>query len=410
MMTYYLIPARNVLRNHRRTALTLMVIVFGAVALMMAGGFFASNFEALREVTIRNGLGHMQIFTEEYLAGGEDKPLSNGVQEYRTVQDSLEKYPEVRATTGQVDFVGLISNGDKSEAFLGRGVEPEGEAKMGFTTNVKSGQALTSSAEGEHQALLGTGLAETLKVKIGDTLTRLSTTTQGALNGIDVRVVGTYSTGIQEYDNRSLKVTLATSQTLINTDRVTKVIVKLNDTALTDGVLQRVKAAGLVAHGHKLRAQGWKEMATFYHQVQALYGGIFFFLGIIIVILVVLSSSNTMMMTVMERIQEIGTLMAIGARRWQILVIFLVEGLIIGSVGGLLGVAVSVGLMKVINAAGIMLPPPPTFSSGIPLKISFVPVLAAAVFVLVALSQTASAVIPAMRGARLKIVDALRHI
>jgi len=150
-------------------------------------------------------------------------------------------------------------------------------------------------------------------------------------------------------------------------------------------------------------------MATFYHQVEHLYGGIFFFLGVIIVVLVVLSSSNTMMMTVMERIQEIGTLMAIGARRWQVIAIFVVEGLLVGSLGGGFGLVVSFLLMKGVNSAGIMMPPPPTFSTGIPLKIIFVPVLALAVFLLVTVCQTFSALIPAVRGARLKIVDALRH-
>jgi len=409
MSTLWNVPLRNVLRNQRRTALTLMVIVFGTVALMMAGGFFANNFEGLRESTIRNGLGHLQVYTENYLTSGEEKPLEQGIHDYRQIQQKLETYPQVRGTTSQIEFVGLVSNSEKSEAFLGRGIEPEREPSMGFSTTIKEGKPLGVAAEGEYEALLGTGLAANLKTKVGDTLTLLATTTGGALNGIDVRVVGTYTTGIQEFDDRSLRVRLKTAQVLINTDRVTKVIVRLTETSQTDAMLSTVNAAGLVSDGHKLQARGWQKMATFYHQVEHLYGGIFFFLGVIIVVLVVLSSSNTMMMTVMERIQEIGTLMAIGARRWQVIAIFVVEGLLVGSLGGGFGLVVSFLLMKGVNSAGIMMPPPPTFSTGIPLKIIFVPVLALAVFLLVTVCQTFSALIPAVRGARLKIVDALRH-
>ncbi len=389
-----------------------MVIVFGAMALMLAGGFFVNNFEGLRERTIRNGLGHLQVNTEQYLKEGEEKPLANGIGDYRALQARLEKFPHVIGTTGEVSFVGLISNGEKSEAFLGRGVEPEREQQIGFTTNIKEGQALSEgpSQEGEYEALLGVGLASNLKVKVGDVLTVLSTTTDGSLNGVDIKVVGLFSTGVKEFDDRSLKVKLATAQTLIGSDRVTKVIVKLDETRYTNEVLEAVNAAGLEANGSKVRARSWSELATFYHQVVAMYGAIFLFLGIIISVLVVLSSSNTMMMAVLERVQEIGTLMAIGARRWQVLTIFIVEGFLVGSLGAVLGLVLSAVAMQAINAAGIVMPPPPSFSTGIPLKINFVPQLCVLVFLLVTLTQTFSAFIPSIKAARLKIVDALRHI
>ncbi|HZI09767.1 MAG TPA: FtsX-like permease family protein, partial [Myxococcus sp.] len=116
------------------------------------------------------------------------------------------------------------------------------------------------------------------------------------------------------------------------------------------------------------------------------------------------------MMAVLERVQEVGTLMAIGARRWQVLGIFIIEGFLVGSLGAVLGLAVSFVAIQLINSANILLPPPPSFSSGIPLKIDFVPKLCLGVFVLVTLTQTVSALLPSIKAARLKIVDALRHI
>ena len=412
MKTVLSIPLRNVIRNRRRTAITLLIIVFGAMALMLTGGFFVNNFEGLRERTIRNGLGHLQVSTEEYLKSGEEKPLANGIQDYRALQEQLAAFPHVVGTTAEVNFVGLISNGEKSEAFMGRGVEPDREQQIGFTTTLKEGDALSLSPaqDGDNEALLGVGLAKTLKVTVGDVLTVLGTTTDGSLNGIDVKVVGTFSTGIKEFDDRALKVHLATAQRLMGSDRVSKVIVKLDETLYTTQVLSTVNAAGLKVSGSALRARPWSDLATFYHQVVAMYGAISLFLGIIIAVLVVLSSSNTMMMTVMERVQEIGTMMAIGARRWQVLTIFIIEGAFIGSLGAIIGLMASALAIKVINAAGIVMPPPPSFSTGIPLKINFVPLLAVGVFVLVTLTQTFSALVPSIKAARLKIVDALRHI
>jgi putative ABC transport system permease protein len=397
------IAFRNVFRNPRRTAFTLFVIVFGAVAMILAGGFVASNFQGLREMTIRNGIGHLQIFTQKFIDGREDKPLELGIENPAAVQAWLAKQPHVVATSPEIEFVGLISNGEKSEAFLGRGIDPSKQEALGFNVNIKEGKALSGA---ESEVILGTGLAEALNVKPGDSLTLLGTTTNGALNAIDVTVAGTFATGIKEFDQRAIKVAVPTAQTLLDTTRVTKLIVKLDSTANTPLVAAQLRK-GLPP---ELGMKTWRELATFYKQVVMLYSSIFLFLGIIIVILVVLSSSNTMMMTVFERVQEIGTLMALGTRRRQIVAIFLLEGLVIGIFGGLLGWVAGFGMSKGINVAGITLPPPPSFDRGIALHINFVPQLYVGVFVLVTITLVMAAIIPAIRAARLRIVDALRHV
>ena len=154
----------------------------------------------------------------------------------------------------------------------------------------------------------------------------------------------------------------------------------------------------------------WGDLATFYQQVVTLYTAIFYFMGLIIVALVILSSSNTMMMAVLERVREIGTLMAIGTRRRQLVTIFLVEGALIGVIGALAGLAVSAGLIRLINGAGIMMPPPPSFSTGIPLKVFFVLAHFVVIGLVMVITLTVASVAPALRGARLKIVDALGHV
>jgi putative ABC transport system permease protein len=409
MIKYFRIAARNVFRNPRRTAFTLLVIVFGAVSMILAGGFIASNFQGLRELTIRNGIGHLQLFTAPYLAHGEEHPLEQGISSPAVLQRWLATQPYVKATSQEIELVGLISNGEKSEAFIGRGIEPGQQQAMGFSVSMKSGRPLSATAD-QAEVVVGSGLAETMKVKLGTPLTLLGTTTNGALNAIDVVVVGVFSTGIKEFDARALKVSLPTAQTLLDTDRVTKVIVRLDDTRNTDRAAASLAGALKSSGRGEIAIRTWRELASFYKQVVLLYQGIFFFLGIIILILVVLSSSNTMMMTVLERVQEIGTLLALGTRRRHIVGIFLLEGLVIGTVGGLLGWVAGYGLIGLINRAGIVMPPPPSFSRGIALQITFVPQLFVGVLLLVVVTLVVSAVLPSVRAARLNVVDALRHV
>jgi putative ABC transport system permease protein len=406
MIKFFPIAFRGVFRNTRRTALTLLGISAGVVALVLAGGFFAYNFQGLRETSIRNGLGHIQIFTGRYLDEGEERPLANGIADYRELQTWLEAQPNVKATTGQVDFVGLISNGEKSEAFLGSGVDPDREAAMGFVLNLKQGEPLSSGDDG---VLLATGLAKALRAQVGDVLTLMATTADGALNGIDVKVAGIFSTGVKEFDARALRVRLATAQRLLATDRVTKVIVTLEASKDTQPVKAALEASRL-GPASPLRMRTWRDLATFYRQTVQLFSAIFVFLGLIITVLVLLSTSNTMMMSAFERVKEIGTLMAFGTRRRQVLGIFVLEGLVIGVLGAGLGLAAGYGLIRLINVSGIMMPPPPTFDRGFPLRVHFVPELFVGVFVVTVVVLVCAAILPAWRGARLRIVDALGHI
>jgi putative ABC transport system permease protein len=415
-MRLLLFALKNITRNKRRSATMLGMIALGSMALLLAGGYAAATFRGLREQTIANGLGHLQIggpgFREE-----EPKPLASGLGDVAAIRRITRENPHVRAAAARIEFNGLASNGEKSVVFLGRGVEPDEEyGAAGFALSMRSGKPLAAAtavttgtpATGESEAVLGVGLAKSLRVGVGDRVTLLAQTVDGAINGADVQVVGTYTTGIREMDDRALLVRLDTAQLILNTTRVSKLIVVLDDTSRTDSVKTALQAA-LTRAGEPTEMATWSDLATFYHQVRGLYSGIFIFLGVIIVGLVILSSGNAMTMAVMERVKEIGTLMALGTSRPLVLVMFMTEAFGLGLLGGLTGAVLGWIAARAINVAQIRLPPPPTFSRGVLLIIDVVPVLWMAVPVLMLVTLLIASFLPAARAARLRITDALGH-
>ncbi|MFQ5652552.1 MAG: ABC transporter permease, partial [bacterium] len=277
----------------------------------------------------------------------------------------------------------------------------------GFFVRTGQGRFLGQSEDSDLEAevVLGKGLAKSLKTRPGDYLTLMTTTVSGALNAVDVKVVGTFSTGVPEYDSRALMVRLDVAQDLMVTDRVSKIVVVLRDTEMTDAVY-----ADLQRLFPNLAVKRWIDLAPYYRSVVGLYNSIFAFLGVIIFVVVVLSSSNTMMMSIFERTREIGTLLAVGTSRGRMVVNFLYEGVIIGLVGGGLGVALAAGLSYAINHAGINMPPPPGYDQGYPLLVYQVPGIIAGAFVLMVGTTVLSTIFPALRAARMKIVDALGHV
>lgn len=393
---------RNILRNRRRSAITLLVIVFGSVALILFGGYKAQTFRGLRESTIRGRTGHMQIFGAGYSEQESRRPLERGLDDLATLRRVVESDSRVKYTAAQISVMGLISNGVTSETFLATAVEPAADARM-EAQRVVSGRRLR---EGETDAvLLGRGLATSLAVKDGDVVTLMTTTVTGSLNAVDLRVVGIFMTGVKEFDDRAARIPLASAQQLLQTSRVEKLLVFLHRTEDTQAV-----AGALTSRLKGVEIREWPKLATFYHQVVALYNGIFGFLGIVVFAIVVLSVANTMVMAVFERTREIGTLMAIGTTRSRLWRMFLAEGFLTGVLGAVAGLAAGVAISLAINGGNVMLPPPPGYTTGYRLQIDLEPAVVAVPFVVSIVTATLSAIVPAVRGTRIRIVDALGHI
>ncbi|HYC58531.1 MAG TPA: FtsX-like permease family protein [Thermoanaerobaculia bacterium] len=375
------IALRNIFRNRRRSAITLAVIIFGAVGLILFGGYKAVTFRGLRESTIRR-IGHLQVFRAGYSSAESQKPLEYGIENAAALRARIEKDPRVKTTAAQITLMGLISNGDKSETFVATAVEDHADAGT---------------------VLLGTGLARSMKVREGDSITLMTTTAAGSLNAMDLRVAGTFASGVRELDDRAVKMQLTAAQELLQSTKIEKLLVFLHDTSQTD-------AARAALASKEIELKSWSELASFYHQVVLLYNGIFSFLGLIVFGVVVFSVANTIVMSIFERTREIGTLMAIGTARARVWRMFFLEGLLTGVIGGVLGLAFGTGLAQLINNAKFMLPPPPGYTVGYQLMILLDPRVLAITFFISVFTATVSSIVPAFRASRMQIVDALGHI
>jgi putative ABC transport system permease protein len=409
MRKFLLLAFRNVFRNRRRTMMTLLVVAGGLAGLLLVGGFFSFMFWGLRESTIRNGLGHLQVFSAEHFRRDETHVLENGLDRYREVAAAAQGLPHVRGVTARIEFYGMVSNGAKSSVFMGSAVDPAKERQMGFVPRISAGRYLPGDSANENEALVGAGLARSMNVKPGDGLTLLAVTADGALNGIDIDITGIVNTGFKEMDDRLLTINLSAAQRLLQSERVTNLVVGLDKTENTDSVYAALLPQLGGAH-QQLAVRKWVDLATYYHQVHLLFTGIFLFLGVIVFFMVVMSSANTLMMAMFERTREIGTMLAMGTPRRWLVGLLLAEAAITGAVAAGLGVAAGWGLGELLNHLGIVLPPPPGNTSGLPLKVLHEPALMAGAALLVMITLAAASLMPAVRASRLRIVEALSHV
>lgn len=420
------IALKNLFRNSRRTLITVLVSAAGFAALAILAGYMDFSFYGLRELTVCKGFtagggtGHIQIFNRESLQKEELFPLQYGIEANEKIRADIESIEKVSFTMPRIEFNGLISNGDKSISFLGLGVDPEKEAGLIQYWNSlekMAGKSMSDAAyrqlenTGAYGVLLGQQMAKALNAGVGTDLMLMSTTVDGAVNVVDVKVAGIIRGAMKSIDRHYLVAPLETAMNLLQTDRVSRIVVVLRQTEDTAPVGKLIEA--------KLRGQAdervfsvvpWEELATYYYSVRDVYNIIFSFTGIIVVALVFLSCTNTMLMATMERVREIGTLKAIGVSNAWVALMFLFEGFFIGILSVAGGLVFKYIFSVIINNSNFKMPPPPGMSTSYLLKIfsavEFLPWIA----LLIILSTTFSGLLTLLKIRKISIVNSLTHV
>ncbi|MFZ6720794.1 ABC transporter permease [Undibacterium sp. Ji49W] len=393
----------NTLRNRRRSSITVAVAALGTAAILLAGGFAYSTYEGLAQISARS-TGHLIIGKPQHFTSDQDVPLQYGLDNAGDLKNKILADPAVRYVLPRIEYSGLISNGDKSTIMLAIGIDPDAEFSVkGPTLTVKEGELIqTESTEAE--IVLGEALARSLKARPGSSLTLMASTTDGALNAVDVTVKGLVSTGVPDLDKRLVYSNIRTAQKLLNTQRVSSLGVFLNSMEATMPAQAR-----LAQTLPELTVQNWLEQAFFYKSVRDLYNRIFGALGAIISFIVVFVVANAMAMAIIERTREIGTLRAMGTLPGQLTRSFSYEGMLLGGAGAVLGAVIAISVALLLTVFPVQMPPPPGRSSGYPLLISIdAAMYAITIFTMIALSMLSSALI-ARKTLRQPIVDALAH-
>lgn len=393
----------NLQRNKRRTMVATVSVAGGIVAFLLAGGFIAWIFQDMREATIHSQLGHIQIVRPGYFSKGIADPYSYLLPARSLEQTRSEQEPGVKVLTPRLSFSGLLSLGEATVPFIGEGIDPAGERPISTRLSIIEGNDLETA--NELSALLGEGLAKSVGAKPGDTIVLLTTSANGSPNAVELKVSGIFATISKEYDDNTLRVPIFVTRKLMRVEGSTSWVALLNNTSATTGIARSLKEK-LPESDFELVT--WQDLAEFYNKTVTLFSKQVNVVKFIIGLIIVLTISNTQTMSVLERTTEIGTSLAIGVRRSEILRLFILEGCMIGIVGGLLGLGAGYALSLLISAIGIPMPPPPGMIRGYTGQIIINGALVVDGLLLAFFTTLLASLMPAWKASRMNIVDALR--
>ncbi len=373
------------------------------MGLVLSGGFIRDVFFQLAEALIHSQSGHLQLARAGFFDTGTRSPERFLIDDARPVIARIRSLPQVDGAMARVSFAGLLGNGRRDLAIVGEGVEPDAEARLGSFLSVVAGRQLADSDTGG--VMVGAGVAESLRLAPGDRVTLLVSSAGGALNSLDLSVVGVFQSFSKDFDARAVRLGLPAAQELLGHGGANTVVVSLKDTAATDEVAATLRSA-FAADGFELR--DWRQLNDFYDKTVELYRSQFGALRLIVLVLVLLSVANAINMSAFERVAEFGTQMALGNRRAGVFRQVILEAALLGAAASAVGVVAAVAVAAAVSTVGIPMPPPPNSNMGYLAYVRIVPEEIAAAFAVGLAASVLAAVFPAWRVSRVPIAAALR--
>jgi putative ABC transport system permease protein len=411
------LATRNLLRNPRRTAISLTALVVGVGSLVGLRGVINGQQQAVLDNVVFGQVGAVQVHRAGYLANVQGSPLTLDLEDSPGLRERLSRVEGVTAVAPRIVFGGMVSLPDEGDAagrtgyLLLTAYDPELEPRV-------TPQRLTWLAEGEHlpggdapgmmldaelARGLGTGVMEG-SVDEARWPALLAADREGVLNGAPVRLTGTLVEAPLG-GRRQGSVPLVTAQRLLRMEgRVTEYALALAHLEEAHAVRDALRAQ----LGPDYEVHAWDDVLPFVAQLVHHQDFIFGVITLVFLVTVLLGVANVMLMNVLERVREIGTLLAVGLQRRHVVALFLWEGAVLGLVGGVLGAGTGWAVTLWLGRHGLHLPSSGTTADGVIRP--HLPVLYVVRSVgLATVGAALAALGPAYRASQLRPVEALAH-
>ncbi|MCG6969951.1 MAG: lipoprotein-releasing ABC transporter permease subunit [Gammaproteobacteria bacterium] len=386
---------------------SIMGIILGVTALITVLSVMNGFVTELRE--------RILSMTSHVVVNGFDGEL----QDWQSVAAQIQKHqPEVIGLAPFIQGEGMLTAGQQVKGVMVRGVYPEEEIKVSDVADKMIEGQFNDLKAGNYNIILGKGLARYLGVMIGDKVTLVTPKALSTPAGILPRlkrftVSGVFEVGQNEYDTALAFVHLKDAAKLYRMgENVSGIRLKLDDLFAATQVSNQLSIF--------LRGSYWvtdwsRQHANFFRAVH-LEKRMMFLILMIIVIVAAFNILSALVMVVRDKQSDIAILRTLGTSPRSIMMIFIVQGTVIGIAGTLLGMAGGVSLA--LNVAAVVsfieqlfsvqfMPADVYFISDFPSELHWDDVLQVCAFAF--LISVVATLYPAWNASRTQPAEALRY-
>ena len=405
-MPYEVFLALRYLRSRRKRRLAratslaaVLGIAMGVAALIVA--FALSNgFRDEMKEKILQGTSHLNVLRTD------GRPIENHTELANRLR-TLDGVVSASATT----YDGALARGSKAAGYaVLRGIENEGgqlaQANR-WLSEGSFGPLFEPAVAGQPaipNAVVGADLASRLGIAVGDVFQIVPASESASGTTRRLKAAGIFRSGLFEYDSTWIYVAFDTASDIARHSHAAAVMsIQVSD---PDNVKQvEANVAKLLGDGYTL--VDWQQANQPLFSALALERRMGLIIIGLIVAIATLNITTMLILVVVERRRDIAILRALGATHASTMLLFIIEGAVVGAIGALAGVAIGLVACVLANRYHLVSLPADVYSiSNVPLTPRLAEILFAALVAFV-LSVLAT-IYPARAAARMRPVEALR--
>ncbi|UCS93784.1 FtsX-like permease family protein [Echinicola marina] len=330
---------RNIWRNKRRTIITIVSIAFAVILSSLMRSMQLGSYERMIDNSVRFLTGYIQIHQKGYW---EEQVIDNAFKPSSNLQQKVEGIEDVEAAVPRLESFALASYRTQTKGALVIGIDPQKEAAL---TNVEDKIVQGSAFEiNEEHVLIGTGLAEYLKLSVGDTIVLISQGYHGANAAGKYTVSGLVQFGLPQLTNQVVFMPLPAAQYFFGAEQLLTALAIVTEHPKHVSSIEASLREELDTTA--LEVMNWRTMMP--ELVQGIevdnISGIIMLMLLYVVI--GFGMFGTFLMMTTERLYEFGILLSVGMRRYKLQLIIFAEIIMLAMIAVLAGFALSIPLIS----------------------------------------------------------------
>lgn len=337
---------KNIWRNRVRSGVIIAAITIGMFAGVFTSTFYKGWINQRLDAGVETEVSHVQIHHPEF---SENFDLKSVIPDGAKMAGEIAQMEFVDGVSPRMVAQAMIASSETGTGVKILGVDPEKEKTvLNLYTKIPEGKYLDGVKR--NPILIGKKLAEKLKVKLHSKLVITLQDSEGHLVSEAFRVSGIYHVGNGMFEEMNVFVLKSDLARFVQLDENTshEIVVHLKD---HDQLSQNTEL--LAGKYDQSLVQNWKQMAPELGLLNE-YGNIYIYFFIAIILLSLgFGIVNTMLMAVMERVKEIGMLMAIGMSKFRVFWMLMLETVLLTLTGGFMGILLGIGVTFATMGSGI---------------------------------------------------------
>ena len=338
---------RNLWRNKLRSFIIISAVTLGIFAGIFLTAFTNGMINSRIQSIISTEMSHIQIHQPGFLDNDHfSLMIGNADSIVRLVRDT----PSVVAASKRIIINSMVASAETGTGVKITGIDPEYEMKVtDLSSKIISGRYLDSTDR--NSVVISEKLALKLKVSLKNKIVITVQDVNKNITGGAFRIAGIFRTDNSMFDEANIFVrgTDLSRLTGLKGHEAHEIAISLNKNE-TDDVTKTL--SGMFPN---LEVRSWQQLSPEAGYLVSAMNQYMFIFIIVILIALCFGIINTMLMVIMERIHELGMLMAIGMNRARVFAMIMLETVFLSLTGGITGLILGYAAIKYFAKAGINL-------------------------------------------------------